>query len=101
MSITRRFVIWFFVLCLSCPASAFAGIDRDTGRFMFGFQRVILSAFQMPFQMIQGTINGPIGVGTVQGIVGGTIQTVTDMVGGVFDMAAASAPYAKYAALAL
>ena len=31
----------------------------------------------------------------------GAIRTVTDVVGGVFDMGAAAAPYAKYALFAL
>jgi hypothetical protein len=51
--------------------------------------------------MLRGTFNGPPLLGTVGGLFSGTIGTLTNIVGGVFDMTAASAPYAKYAVFAL
>lgn len=86
------------ILLLQVPA--YAALYDDTSRFASGFQRLVLSAFQLPFQTVSHTLSGPLGIGTVQGVITGTTKTVTDMVGGVFDMAAAAAPYAKYAALA-
>ena len=98
----RKILTLFLAFSILLPANASAIVDpRDTRNFMSGFQRVLLSAFQLPFQILQGTLRGPIGIGTVQGVLLGATRTVTDMVGGVFDMVASSAPYAKYAALAL
>lgn len=101
-SFASKCFILLVVIFLLTQIPAFALIDSsDTARFAGGFQRVLLSAFQLPFQVVNQTLNGPIGVGTVYGAVTGTVRTVSDMVGGTFDMAAAAAPYAKYAALAL
>ncbi len=80
------------------PVEGFVKYE-DTSRFAGGFQRTLLSAFQLPFQTIHHTMSGPLGLGTVQGVLVGTTKTVTDMVGGMFDMAAAAAPYVKYAVL--
>ncbi|OGW79922.1 MAG: hypothetical protein A3G33_02260 [Omnitrophica bacterium RIFCSPLOWO2_12_FULL_44_17] len=74
---------------------------NDTARFASGFQRILMSAFQLPFQVAARTLQGPPGIGTVSGVMYGAIRTVTDVVGGVFDMGAAAAPYAKYALFAL
>ena len=98
----RKITGILLIIFLLCPKPLLALVDsRDTATFMNGFRRVALSAFQLPFRAVQRTLSGPIGLGTAQGVVEGTVQTVTDMVGGVFDMAAAAAPYAKYAAFAL
>lgn len=92
--ITFAALIIFFLL--SKPLYALVD-SRDTASFMNGFKKVALSAFQLPIQTVKSTLQGPIGLGTVEGVVGGTVHTVTNAVGGVFDMAAAAAPYAKYA----
>ena len=98
----KKIIACFLILLFLSPSCLFGIVDsRDTNRFMYGFQRLVFSAFQLPFQVVQGTLNGPIGLGTVQGVLVGATQTVTNIVGGVFDMAAASAPYAKYAVFAL
>ena len=95
----RKILKWVLVLLLLCPETLLA-MAGDTTRFASGFQRLLLSAFQLPFQTVNYTLNSPIGVGTVEGLLVGTVRTVSDMVGGVFDMAAAAAPYAKYALFA-
>ncbi|MBI4368369.1 MAG: hypothetical protein HY588_03145, partial [Candidatus Omnitrophica bacterium] len=58
---------------------------------------VFAAPFQIPYHLLQGTLYGPPVVGTVGGVFTGTFRTISDLVGGTFDMAASLAPYAKYA----
>ena len=73
----------------------------DTNRFAAGAQRLLFAPFQIPFQVLHGTMHGPLVVGTLGGVFTGAFRTVGDLAGGVFDMTAAAAPYAKYALFAL
>lgn len=95
---TKKTLFCLLLLLTILPPSLFsASLYQDTNRFAYGFQRVLGAAIQLPFRTIQRTLSGPIGVGTVAGVLDGTVRTVTDLMGGTFDMAAAAAPYAKYA----
>ncbi len=85
------------ILTLFLPSASAASVYQDTNRFTYGFKRVVAAPFQIPIRTLQGTFYGPFIVGTVGGIFQGTFSTVADLVGGVFDMGAAAAPYAKYA----
>ena len=96
----RKIVVGLIVFLILLSVSSFAAAASDTSRFVYGFQRLLLAPFQLPYQLFQGTFYGPPVVGTLQGAFVGTFQTLSGVVGGVFDMAAAAAPYAKYAALA-
>ena len=96
----RKIVIGLLVFLILLPTPLFAVVASDTNRFIYGFQRLFLAPFQLPYQLLQGTFYGPPVVGTLQGAFLGTFQTLSGVVGGVFDMAAAAAPYAKYAAFA-
>lgn len=79
-------------------STAFAASPyQDTNRFSYGFRRLLIAPFQIPIRTIQGTLYGPLVTGTIGGIFQGAFYTVSDLVGGVFDMGAAAAPYAKYA----
>ena len=99
----RKIFACMLIGCVLFAPSAFAlGVNSyDTNRFAGGVQRLLLAPFQIPVQMLQGTMHGPFLLGPLMGVVSGVFRTVGDLAGGVFDMAAASAPYAKYAALAL
>lgn len=99
MKRTTVLLALFFSFFLLQPA--FAQGYSDTNRFAYGFQRMLLAPFRIPIGLLQGTAYGPPVVGTLSGVFGGTVQTVTDLVGGAFDMAAAASPYAKYAVFAL
>lgn len=88
------------LLLLPPPVSALVD-PRDTRTFTSGFQRLLLSPFQLPVQTLNYTFRGPLVIGTIQGVLIGATRTVTDLVGGTFEMVASSAPYAKYAAFAL
>ena len=89
--VTICFLVFF-------SSTAFAeSLYQDTNRFTYGFKRVVAAPFQIPIRTLQGTFYGPFIAGTVGGILQGTFSTVGDLVGGVFDMGAAAAPYAKYA----
>ncbi|MBI4395349.1 MAG: hypothetical protein HY583_04020 [Candidatus Omnitrophica bacterium] len=91
--------VWILIfLAIFIP---FANAYQDTNRFTYGFQRLLLAPFQIPIQVLQGTLYGPPIVGTLGGVLTGTFSTISNLVGGTFDMAASVAPYAKYAVFAL
>ena len=95
----RIVAICLLTLLLSVPPPLFADVAsvyRDTNRFTYGFQRVIMAPFRIPLSALRGTMSGPPIVGTLSGVFTGTFQTVGDVVGGAFDMAASAVPYAKY-----
>ena len=93
----RKITLWVFVFSLFLPPALFAEGYQDTNRFAYGFQRMLVAPFQIPLNTLEGTFNGPPVTGTLNGVLSGTVQTVTDLVGGAFDMVAAASPYAKYA----
>jgi len=61
-----------------------------------GFVRILGAAFQLPRYLIQKTFNGPPILGTVDGVITGAFYTVSELTGGVFDIARGTIPYAKY-----
>ena len=98
--VKRRIIIWLLLFFILFPSPIFAqGLYQDSNRFAYGFQRIAMAPFRILINTLQGTLYGPPIVGTLGGVLSGTVQTVTDLVGGAFDMAAAAAPYAKYALL--
>lgn len=93
-----KLIVLVLVFSMFLPSSLFAAsVYQDTNRFAYGFQRVVMAPFQIPLRAMEGTTYGPMFVGTVGGVLKGTFRTLGDVVGGSFDMAAAAAPYAKYA----
>lgn len=100
---SRKLLAFILVCLLLLPASVFAlGVNAsDTNRFAGGVQRLLFAPFQIPLQVLNGTMNGPFLVGPLVGVFTGVFRTVGDLAGGVFDMTAAAAPYAKYALFAL
>ena len=84
------------ILLLSLPAFA-VNARPDTDRFTHGAERVLLAPFQIPVQTYRWTRYGPPITGTLSGVLVGAVRTVTDLLGGLFDMTAAAVPYAKYA----
>jgi hypothetical protein len=98
----RKILICLFILILAAPPPSHALIKRsDTARFASGLTRALFSPLQIPLQALKGTTNGPPIAGTLIGLVSGTFGTVTNLVGGTFEMVGAAAPYAKYGLLAL
>lgn len=98
----KVFIFSFVIIMLfAVPLPIFAAnVANDTGRFTYGAQRIFLGVFELPLQVVKGTFYGPPVIGTVSGALSGTFLTFSNVMGGAFDMAAASAPYAKYALLA-
>ena len=90
---------WVMIcLLILFSSTAFAAsVYQDTNRFTYGFKRLVAAPFQIPIRTLQGTLYGPFIAGTVGGVFQGAFYTIGDLVGGVFDMGAAAAPYAKYA----
>lgn len=72
-------------------------MESDTGRFMRGFYSTTTGALQVPYHVINSTFTRPFPFGVVDGVLRGTVYSVTRIFGGIFDMGAAAAPYAKYA----
>ena len=93
----RKIAICLFVFLIFLPSQLFAeNLYRDTSRFTYGLQRILLAPTQILVHTINGTFTGPPIVGTVGGVLGGTMQMVGDLMGGIFDIAGSAAPYAKY-----
>lgn len=83
------------------PVSLYAGDGENVAYAARGASKIFGSLFAIPKAMLQDTGRVPFPFGLVTGAVRGTVQTVGGVVGGVADVARGSAPYAKYAALAL
>lgn len=86
---------------ISLSPSAYAGTGQDITHIARGAGKIIGSAFAIPKAMLQDSTRVLFPFGLLTGAVRGTVQTVTGIVGGTLDVARGSAPYAKYAALAL
>lgn len=99
----RKLFACILVCLILLPPPTFAlGVNAyDTNRFAGGVQRLLMAPFQIPIQMLNGTVRGPLLFGTLGGVFTGLFRTVGDLAGGTFDMVAAAAPYAKYALFAL
>ncbi len=80
---------------LVIPASACAG--DDSGRFAQGLYNTTAGALEIPYQVVNSTLTKPFPFGVVDGVLRGTMYSVSKIFGGLFDMGAAAAPYAKYA----
>ena len=88
------FVLPFFSV-FSAPAYA-----SGAPLIVQGVAKVLGSVIQLPFTMLKGSTQAfPLGI--VGGAIGGTMKAVLGTVSGGMDIAKGSAPYAKYAALAL
>ena len=92
----RKTVFWLFFFLIFFPVTLFAEY-QDTNRFSYGFRRMIMAPFRLPYNTLRGTFYGPPITGALGGVMSGTFETVNDFLSGAFDMAASSAPYAKYA----
>lgn len=93
----RLSLLLLFVLAVAGLAAVPARAAQDTGRFAQGFYNTTTGALEIPYQIVNSTLTKPFPFGVVDGAVRGTIYSVTKIFGGLFDMGAAAAPYAKYA----
>ncbi len=90
-----------YVLALAVILSGpVVNVYADHGENFFyisqGFSRILGSTFQIPGYMIHKTLSGPVGIGTVDGILSGTYGALHELSQGTFQMAQGAAPYAKY-----
>lgn len=69
----------------------------DTSRFVQGFTKVVTAPFYAPVEIIQKSFTQVPPIGTINGAITGVYHTVATLMSGLFDMAGAAAPYAKYA----
>ena len=90
-----------YSLLLTCLVSAplHAAEYSDTARFVQGFSKIITAPFYAPVGVLKGIFTPFPPVGVISGALAGTYQTVTGLMSGLWDIAGAAAPYAKYALL--
>lgn len=93
----------FWILGLSAGAlifsfvpSLFADDVQNINYMERGIMRILTAGFQLPVYLIQRTVNGPPLVGTIDGALSGTYYTLSALLGGTFDIARGTVPYAKY-----
>ena len=86
---------------LFAPVSLYAGDGENLAYATRGASKIFGSMFAIPKAMLQDSGRVMFPFGLVTGAVRGTVQTVTGVIVGAADVARGSAPYAKYAALAL
>ncbi len=87
-------------MCLGTLAMLFTpavSLADDTGRFAQGLYNTTTGALEIPYQVVNSTLTKPFPFGVVDGVLRGTMYSVSKIFGGLFDMGAAAAPYAKYA----
>ncbi len=90
-------LILFLFFWVSLAPALYANDARNLALIFRGVGRTVASAFSLPFHVLsRGTQSFPLGL--VGGVMSGTYQTVTSVLGGGFDMARGAAPYAKYMA---
>ena len=97
---------WILILIVAmgflfAPSPAYAGAGQDAAYIARGAGKFFGSVFAIPKAMLQDSGRVMFPFGLVTGAVRGTVQMVGGIVGGAVDVAQGSAPYAKYAALAL
>ncbi|MFA5159276.1 MAG: hypothetical protein WC484_02085 [Candidatus Omnitrophota bacterium] len=78
-----------------------SSVGEDVSYAARGASKIVGGVFAIPKAMLQDSGRVMFPFGLVTGAIRGTVQTVTGVVGGVADVARGSAPYAKYAAMAL
>lgn len=82
-----------FVVAPPAPA-AHAFLDTLFG----GISDLVQGVFALPIQVLAGTLNGPPIIGTVGGVLSGTMQTVSLTLRGVFRLVTVALPIASKAA---
>jgi len=93
-----RILLIIFLLLVSAPLSNAHASGDKVAR---GVYSILTGVVELPYQIVQQTVSQPPIIGTVSGVVIGSIRTVSKVVGGAFDIVTAAAPYAKYALFAL
>lgn len=93
----------FWILALSVGVVLFSSVpslyadDVQNINYMErGIMRILTAGFQLPVYLVQKTLSGPPLVGTIDGALSGTYYTLSALLGGTFDIARGTVPYAKY-----
>ena len=96
----KHLLLTAFFIALFIPPVRAENIGRDAGLIVGGVGRMVFSALQLPFDILQGTAqNFPFGA--VTGAINGVFRTLSGLTQGTSEVAQGAVPYAKYAALAL
>lgn len=98
MEVRQKFIgVILLAACFAAPSFGWAEEYSDTARFVQGFGKVVTAPFQAPIDVVQGLFSPFPPFGVAKGALTGTYKTVTGLMGGLWDMAGAAAPYARYA----
>ena len=88
----RRLALALAALAV-CPA-AFAAEPEHEPSFLHGVGQVLAGlTFELPKNVLTGTLDGPPVVGTAIGLLGGAARAAQKTVGGVVEMAAGFDPW--------
>ena len=101
MPIKKR-VLWIigFFIVISIFHSHPAYAADNISLIFSGVAKLIGTALQVPATILRSSVTGfPFGI--IGGAINGSLQAISGVLGGGMDIARGSAPYAKYAALAL
>lgn len=93
----KKKVLALIIFAIFFETNAFAVQYSDTARFTQGAGKVFTAPFLAPMDILKGAFSPFPPVGIVQGAITGTSRTVGTLLSGLWDMAGAAAPYAKYA----
>jgi len=91
---SRRVVIMGLAVCWSLSGPAQPVSADALGDLVGGLGQLLIGAFAIPVEAIQGTLNGPPILGTIGGILSGTVHTVGSTLGGVLQIAKSVVPLA-------
>lgn len=97
----NRLKISLFIFVIFLVSQSEAHAANNAALIMRGLAKTLSAPFAIPGSMIADSSRVMFPLGIVSGAIRGSLKTVAGTLGGVFDIARGSAPYAKYAALAL
>ena len=92
-AIKRTTAVWLIAAGLVCSAPR-----QAEANLISGLTKIVAGAFQLPLSVLVGTFSGPPVVGTLMGVVNGTMRTVALVGGGALEVAADGVALAKRAA---
>ena len=82
------------VACVLALALVMGAAPAEAG-IVHGLMSIVGGVLQVPFQILAGTLNGPPILGTVSGILSGTLQGTGMILGGTWETAMGAVDLAK------
>lgn len=96
----KSFLTALAVVAFLIPsANLFSDDVQNVNYVERGFYRILSGPFELPRELVQRTLSGPLVLGTVDGALTGAVSALSSVLGGVFDVVRGTVPYAKYGPL--